>query len=230
MSNQEPSQPSDFGAVPPPPAPAPRGGQAPPLPAPGNNPPPPGAYGQAPPPPPAYGQAPHPPAYAQAPPAYAGAPGPTTAKPPRPDVKLGAVLTILGSLISIVGVFLPWASGQGTSYNGMATFIDDTFTAFESPGVVSLVLAAVTIGFGIALFFAGRVLAVAILAIVFASITVFWGLGVIGITSDAVAVGDSLFDANDASGDPGFGAILQPIAPLITLAGAIVATSKRRRF
>ncbi len=153
-----------------------------------------------------------------------------TVKPPRPDVKLGATLTILGSLITIVGVFLPWATGGGNSYNGMATFVDDTFTAFESPGAVSIFLGVVTIGFGIAMFFAGRVLAVAILAIVFASFTLLWGLAVISIATDAVAVGNSLFDADEASGDPGFGAILQPISALITLAGAIVCTAKRRQW
>jgi hypothetical protein len=152
-----------------------------------------------------------------------------TAKPPRPDVKLGAILTLVGSLITIIGVFLPWTSGDGTSYNGLATFIDDSFTAFETPGAVSIFLGVVTIGFGIALFFAGRVLAVAILAIVFAAFTLLWGLAVIGITTDAVAVGDSLFDADEASGTAGFGAILQPISALITLAGAIVCTAKRRR-
>ncbi len=153
----------------------------------------------------------------------------TATKPPRPDVKLGAILTLVGSLITIIGVFLPWTSADGTSYNGLATFIDDSFTAFETPGAVSIFLGVVTIGFGIALFFAGRVLAVAILAIVFAAFTLLWGLAVIGITTDAVAVGDSLFDADEASGDAGFGAILQPISALITLAGAIVCTSKRRR-
>ncbi len=145
-------------------------------------------------------------------------------------MKLGAILTIAGSLIAMIGVFLPWATGGGNSYNGLATFIDDEFTSFETPGAVSIFLGLVTIGFGIALFFAGRVLAVAILAIVFASFTLLWGLAVIGITADAVAVGDSLFNADEASGDPGFGAILQPISALITLAGAIVCTSKRRRW
>lgn len=157
-------------------------------------------------------------------------PGLTAAKPPRPDVKIGAILTLVGSLVTIVGVFLPWASGGGRSFNGMATFIDDSFTAFETPGAVSIFLGLVTIGFGIALFFAGRVLAVAILAIVFAAFTVLWGLGAISIATEAVAVGDSLSNAEETSGDPGFGAILQPISALITLAGGIVCTAKRRRW
>ncbi len=213
MSNQEPPPPppSDFGGTPPPPPPPPPSGQAPPLPVPGNNPPPPGAYGQAPPPP----------AYGQAPPVYAGAPGITVAKPPRPDVKLGAILTIVGSVISIIGVFLPWLSDGGESQDGTGIFLGSDFTIYDNPGSAVIFFAVVTAGLGIALFFAGRVLAVAIIAIVMAAIALLIGIGMIGIANDTADFG---------GGSLGFGAILQPIAPLITLAGAIVATSKRRRF
>ena len=36
--------------------------------------------------------------------------------------------------------------------------------------------------------------------------------------------------ANFGDGSVGFGAILQPIAPLVTLAGSIVATAKRSKW
>ena len=74
---------------------------------------------------------------------------------------------------------------------------------------------------GTALFFAGRVLAVAIIGIVFAVIALFIGLAMVSIASDTADFGD---------GSIGFGAILQPIAPLVTLAGSIVATAKRRKW
>jgi hypothetical protein len=145
----------------------------------------------------------------------------TGAKPPRPDVRLGAILTIVGSVISIIGVFLPWLSDGGESQNGTGIFLGSDFTIYENPGAAVILFAVVTAGLGIALFFAGRVLAVAIIAIVVASIALLIGIGMLGIANDTADFG---------GGSLGFGAILQPIAPLITLAGAIIATSKRRRF
>ncbi len=164
--------------------------------------------------------APPPPPYGQAPPAYGG-PAAVAAKPPRPNVQLGAILTIVGSLISIIAVFLPWVSGGGESQNGTGVFLGSDFTLYDNPGAGVIVFAVITGGLGIALYFAGRVLAVAILAIVFAVIALFIGIGMVSIASDTADFGD---------GSLGFGAIVQPIAPLITLAGAIVATSKRRKW
>ncbi len=154
------------------------------------------------------------------PPAYAGMPG-SVAKPPRPDVKLGAILTIVGSVISIIGVFLPWVSDGGESQNGTGVFLASDFTLYDNPGAGVIFFAVVTAALGIALFFAGRVLAVAIIAIVVAVIALFVGIAMVAIASDTASFGD---------GSVGFGAILQPIAPLITLAGSIAATSKRRRW
>ena len=142
------------------------------------------------------------------------------AKPPRPDVKLGAILTIVGSIISIIGVFLPWLSEGGESQNGTGIFLGSDFTIYDNPGAAVICFGVVTGGLGIALYFAGRVLAVAIIAIVMAAIALLIGIGMVGIANDTADFG---------GGSLGFGAILQPIAPLITLAGAITATSKRRR-
>lgn len=205
MNHQEPP-PSDSGGTPPPP-----GGLTPPPPVYGQAPPPPS--GQAPPPPPASGLTP---------PLYGG---PTTAtpqtKPPRPEVQLGALLTIAGSIISIVGVFLPWLTEGGESQNGTGVFLGSDFTIYDNPGAAVIFFAVVTGGLGLALFFAGRVLAVAIVAIVMATIALLIGIGMLGIAGDTADFG---------GGSLGFGAILQPIAPLVTLAGAIFATSKRRRW
>lgn len=162
-----------------------------------------------------------PPPYGQTPPAYGGPAGGPAPKPPRPDVQLGAILVIVGSLISIIAVFLPWVSGGGESQNGTGVFLGSDFTLYDNPGAGVIVFAVITGGLGIALFFAGRVLAVAIIAIVAAAIAFFVGIGMVSIASDTADFGD---------GSLAFGAVLQPIAPLITLAGAIVATSKRRRW
>ena len=144
----------------------------------------------------------------------------TATKPPRPDVQLGAILTVVGSIISIIGVFLPWLSDGGDNQNGTGVFLGSDFTIYDNPGAAVIFFAVVTGGLGIALFFAGRVLAVAIIAIVTAAIALLIGIGMLGIANDT---------ADFSGGSLGFGAILQPIAPLITLAGAIIATSKRRR-
>jgi hypothetical protein len=161
-----------------------------------------------------------PPGYSQ-PAAFGVAPGMVAAKPPRPDVKVGALLTIIGSIITIIGVFLPWVTVGGESQNGTGVFLTSDLTIFDNPGSAVIVFAVITGGLGIALFFAGRVLAVAIIAIVMASIALLIGIGMVAVASDTSNFGD---------GSVGIGAILQPTAPLLTLAGAIVATSKRRRW
>ena len=118
-------------------------------------------------------------------------------------------------------MFLPWLSDGGESQNGTGVFLGSDFTIYDNPGAAVIFFGVVTAGLGIALYFAGRVLAVAIIAIVAASIALLIGIGMVGIANDTAEFGD---------GSLGFGAILQPIAPLITLAGAIVATSKRRKW
>lgn len=159
-------------------------------------------------------------AYGQMP--YGGQPGAYMAKPPRPAVKVGALLVIVGSLISVIGVFLPWITAGGASANGMDFFTDSEFTIYDGPGKAAIVFAVITGSLGIALFFAGRVLAVAIVAIVVATVALFVGIFLIALAMDTA-------DFNPDS-SVAVGAILQPIAPLLTLAGAIVATSTRRRW
>lgn len=123
-----------------------------------------------------------------------------------------------GAVLIIIGVFLPWLDNGGETRNGTDVFITSDLTVVESPGTLMIIIAVIVGGLGIALFFAGRVLAVAIVAIVMSAIAVLMGLAMIGIMND-VAFG----------GDTGIGAILQPIAPLASLAGSIVVTAKRRR-
>lgn len=208
---------SDPGAPPPPPPP---GSGAPP--------PPPG-YGQTPPPPPpGYGSDPSgagpAPSYGT-PPGYGGTGDGGMVKGPRPKVLVGGILVAAGAVLTILGVFLPWASGGGESVNGLDDFIftsDGELYLAESPGTIPLVFAVIMLAFGITLVWAGRVLAVAIIAIVGAVIAELIGLGMISIASGLVD------DVSEA--DLGVGAILQPIAPLLSLAGAITATAKRRRM
>jgi hypothetical protein len=130
-------------------------------------------------------------------------------------------LLIIGSLLVLVGVYLPWVSEGGDSISGMDNFLMSDFTIMESPGVVALIGGVIGLGFGIALLAAGRVLVVAILAVVFSAIGVLLGIGLVAIAADS---------ADTVGADISIGAILQPIGPIVALAGSIVALAKRRMF
>ncbi len=128
---------------------------------------------------------------------------------------------IVGSVVSFIGVFLPWYSAGGESESGLGTFVGADFTVYESPGGAVIVFAFVTAGLGITLLAAKRVLAVAIIGIVLATFTLLMGVAMVGVAADSAELAD---------GSVGFGAILQAIAPLATLAGAIVCTATKRRW
>lgn len=132
------------------------------------------------------------------------------------------MLIIAGAIISAIAVFLPWLTAEGETETGTGVFLTKDFELYDSPGSGVLFFAAVLLGLGIALFFAGRVLAVAIIAIVVASIALIVGMGMIAIvndTKDLIGVGSL-----------GVGVILVTPAAGLSLAGSIWATSKRRRW
>jgi hypothetical protein len=160
-----------------------------------------------------------PPGYPPVPPGFpagpAYAPAPATR---RPDAKVGGGLLILAGVIAIVGAFLAWVTVGDESGNGFDDYVYDG-DMLQAPGALSVIGAAVLIGFGLALFFAGRVLVVAILATIAASIGVLLSAGVTVIMSDI---------ADDYGGDLAIGAILQPVATLIGLAGAIASLVMRK--
>lgn len=186
--------------------------------------------------PPAYGQ--QPPAYGQQPPAYgAAAPGygqpaagfgpapfsDSTVKGPRPRVPVGAILMIAGAVIAILATLLPWASFDNESLNGYDDFVlfsDDGLQRLSNPAVFNVIGAVIMLGLGIATLAAGRVLAVTIIGIVSGVLGILGGLIVLVLIADFTdSFGLSL----------GIGVILQPIAPIVSLAGAIIATAKRRK-
>jgi hypothetical protein len=155
--------------------------------------------------------------FAPAPPEqYAG-------KPPRPKVPIGGWLLLGGAIVMIVGCVLSWVSIDGESFNGFGHWIqlretDNTFYEYDTPAGTFVVFAVILGGFGIALLAAGRVLAVAILAIIVGVIASITALAVLAVVQDSESV--------DLG--PGLPVIL--LGALATLAGAIVATSKRRRW
>ena len=131
-------------------------------------------------------------------------------------------MIIAGAIISAIAVFLPWLTAEGETQTGTGVFLNKDFELYDSPGSGVLFFAAVLLGLGIALFFAGRVLAVAIIAIVVASIALIVGIAMIDIVSDTKDL--------VGTGSLGVGVILLTPAAGLSLAGSIWATSKRRRW
>jgi len=164
---------------------------------------------------------PPPPGYAP-PPGYSPYPAAPTQKPPRPAVAAGSLLLIAGGAITIAGCFLKWFSGGGESANGFTEGLDDlTVIGIDLvPGGAFVVLSVLAIGFGIAQLAAKKVLAVAILAVVFASF---------GVLSAMSNLGD-LSDLADIFGiEKGPGMYVVALGNLLALAGGIATLAKRRR-
>jgi hypothetical protein len=137
----------------------------------------------------------------------------------RADAKVGGGLLVVGGVLAIIGAFLPWVTRDGESGNGFDDYIYDG-DILEAPGALSIIGAAVLIAFGLALFFAGRVLTVAILATIAAAVGVLLSAGITVIMNEI---------ADDYGGSLGIGSILQPLATLVGLAGAIAALVMRKR-
>lgn len=202
---------------PPLPGPDPSWNQAP-TPAPAPVPPPPPGAG-APPPPPSFSAPPTAPAYGL---------GEVATKPPRPQVRVGALLMIIGAVGTIICSFLPWMKAEGKTLNGSDDYFtvqDGTLKILQDPGARWIAFSVVVLGLGIALYLAGRVLAVAIIGIVVSAVAAILVIGSLGIVSDYK---DLLAkDGTDASLQ--FGVYLGVVMMLMSLGGAIAATSKRRR-
>ena len=130
---------------------------------------------------------------------------------------------VAGAALALIGVFLPWATESGRSRNGLDDYVwldGLTLYSIDSPGVAVLVGAAIMLGIGITTVAAGRVLAVAIIGIISGALGVLGGFIELGLVASFVD-----FEGGSLS----IGVILQPIAPLISLAGAIVVTATRRK-
>ena len=145
--------------------------------------------------------------------------GMPTVKPPRPAVTVGAGMLVLGAVMIIAGSFLTWFTILGETYTGFSDGDGGT-----KDGPVFMFLAVVLLAFGIVQLAARKVLAVGILAIIFAALALLAALADIGDVSDAMDLAESL-DV-DASSGPGLWVIL--IGSLIAMAGAIATVAKRR--
>lgn len=145
-------------------------------------------------------------------------------KPPRPPVKAGSLMLIASAVGLVLGSVLTWLTVAGASFNG---FSSEALNLDEnSPnGGVYVFFAVLLAGFGITQLAARRVLAIAILAVVFASFAVLISLAELGDVSDAVSLLDLL--GIESSWGPGMPLLVA--SSLLGLGGAIVSLSKRRR-
>lgn len=149
------------------------------------------------------------------PPAGVAVPG-AVARAPRPKVTVPALLLIGGAVVMIIGTFLPWVTGNGESINGWDLA---ELQAEGSDAAVFVGLAVILGAFGVALAAAGRVLAVAILAVIVAAFASLAAL--IDVTDDG---GLEMFGLST-----GAGLYVILVAALATLAGSVWALATRRR-
>ena len=173
-----------------------------------------------PPPPPAY--APPPASYGPAP-SYAPPPPQSfeSSKPARPRVTVGASLTLAGGVLAAIGSFLTWFTLEGQSFTGFSKDANND----SKDGPVFLVLGLALIGLAVALLVARKVLAVTIVAVVLAALTVLFALADLGTVADA----DDKAKLLGLSFSSGPGLYLCLVGGLVALGGSIAALARRRR-
>ena len=177
----------------------------------------------APPAPAGFSPAPPPPMGAY-PPAPGMMPGMMMEKPPRPAVTVGAALMIAGGVLLILGSFLNWF----TLTDGITTvdFTGHTDVGGESKdGPVFVFFGVLAVGFGVAMLAAKRVLAVAILGVVFSVLAVFAAF--VDLADVADAKDEAPLQGLELTQGPGLWVCL--LGSLLALAGSIAALAKRRR-
>jgi len=149
-------------------------------------------------------------------------------RPPRPKSPTGSLLLIGGAALYIIAAYQPWYRRDGETLNGMDTFVTDLGSdTFDRPGTAWVVFGVIVGGLGIATFFAGRQLALAIVTLCFTVLSALVSLIGVGVVDDQRRFDD--FSESSHAGHAGIGVVLGIIAMLIALAGAIVVLAKRRR-
>lgn len=172
----------------------------------------------------AYPQAGYPPG-APPPVGYMPMPG-FVQKPPRPPVRVGSLLLIVGGVVLVTGSFLRWFTLGEVHYNGFgSTNAGGAFDIDMNDGAAYVFFGVLSLGFGIAQLAARKVLAVAIIATVFASFAALAAINDVNDLGDLEMFGD-LFGG--FSRGPGLWVVL--LGSLIALGGAIATLSARRRW
>lgn len=141
-------------------------------------------------------------------------------KPPRPAAKIGAGVLMVGGALHIIAVFLPWYQGGGRSLTGLDDFVTQNGDLLSAPGKVWLVVGAALFALGLTTYLVGRVLGVAIAAVVISALGLFTSLLGVGAASNM----RKLYGV----GEPATGAFVGIVSILVALAGSIQILSRRR--
>jgi len=149
-----------------------------------------------------------------------------TERPPRPKSPTGSLLLIGGAALYIGAAYMPWYERDGNTLTGMDTFAKDYGAdTFEAPGKAWVVLGVIVAALGIATFFAGRQLALAIVTLVMSALSLFVSLIGLAVVDDQKKFDELI----STPGSTGIGPVLGIVAMLAAVAGSIVVLAKRRR-
>lgn len=136
--------------------------------------------------------------------------------PPRPKVTAGSLIVLAGCVAMVVGSTLPWFTFLGSDVTGFTEIRGET-----RDGPVFLLFAVVLGGLAIALLAAGRVLAVAIIGVVFAAIAT------IAAVADLIDVHSSVDDLGGGASVK-FGLWVVLAGAVATVVGFVMALARRR--
>jgi hypothetical protein len=127
-----------------------------------------------------------------------------------------AALIIVGAAVMCIGTFLPWVTGNGESLNGWDLA---DISGESNDAAVYVALGVILAGLAIAMIAAGRLLAVAIIAVLIASFAAIAAVIDVGDDGGMGAFGFSI----------GAGLYIILAAAIASLVGSIWALAVRRR-
>lgn len=163
------------------------------------------------------------------PPGVGGYPLPAVAvKPPRPRVLTGSVLLLVGSVLLVAGSFMNWVKVDGSTLSGFG--LELSFNGFGTDGdtkdgPVFVFFAVVLAAFGLTMLIARKVLAVAILSVVFGLLAVAAAAADLADVSDYI---DTLKGLG-ITGKVGPGLPVVLVGALVATAGGIATVAARRK-
>lgn len=147
------------------------------------------------------------------------------AKPPRPQVRIGSIVLIVGSVLVVVASHLPWVRlggfGGTSSINAFTNLQDGEAEA----GYALVMFGFITGGLGVAQLAARRVLPCAIIAV---SVAAFNVLGAAVSISDVGRFKRAL-DSLGVTTSWSIGPYVLVVGAVMALGGAIATLAKRRR-
>jgi hypothetical protein len=145
-----------------------------------------------------------------------------TQKPPRPAVPVAGYLCLAAGALLIVGSVVNWYTIFGEKFNGFSKALDEAGKTVSNDGPAFVFFAVLAIGAGITFLAAKRVLALAIVVLVFEVFAMIAAFADIGDMSDLKDVGGSAVST-------GAGLYIVLVGSLVGIAGNIAAIAKRRR-